>query len=196
MNAALRNTLLAEQRRYARVALADEAQNPAPVQLGYQGLFETSTVPRLISANTVVVSALIPVDEIFPGGHEAGYWLSVTVLVPSGAQVRLPQLFANPSRALRAIARLARSTLRRESSCVRQSMARDPLLERGFAPRVANFRHFALTTRGLTIGFPIGQVALGICNRVQTTLPYAAIRSRLSRLGRDLVAARGAGPSL
>src|SRR5205823_1019472 len=83
------------------------------------------------------------------------------------------QLFANPSRALRAIARLARSTLRRESSCVRQSMARDPLLERGFAPRVANFRHFALTTRGLTIGFPIGQVALGICNRVQTTFPYA-----------------------
>jgi hypothetical protein len=189
VNAALRGTVLAEQRRYARVALAYEARSPDPIRLGYKGLFATSTVPRLIAANTAVVSALIPVDEILPGGHEGGYWLSVTVLVPSGARVRLPQLFANPRAALRAIARLAQSTLRRESSCVRQSLARDPLLERGFAPSVANFRRFALTRRGLTIGFPIGQVALGICNRVQTTLPYVALRSRLSRLGRDLVAA-------
>src|SRR5437764_9592199 len=79
VNAALRNTVLAEQRRYARVALADEAQNPDPIRMGYKGLFETATVPRLISANTVGVSALITVDEIFPGLHVACYCLFTSV---------------------------------------------------------------------------------------------------------------------
>src|SRR5207244_9511155 len=124
-----------------------------------------------ISATTGGVSALIPVDEIFPGSHEAGYWLSVTVLAPAGTRVRLPDLFTSPSVALRAIATAARRTLVRESRCVRVSLARDPLLEKGFAPTLANYRHFALTARGLTIGFPIAQVASGICNRVATTLP-------------------------
>jgi hypothetical protein len=189
VNAALRNTVLAEQRRYARVALEQEARSPDPIRLGYKGLFETSTVPRLISANTVGVSALIPVDEIFPGGHEAGYWLSVTVLVPSGTRVRLPDLFTNRNAALRAIAAAARKTLVRQNSCVRADLARDPRHARGFAPTATNYRHFALTTRGLTIGFPIGQVASGICNRVEASVPYAALRSGLSKLGKDLIAA-------
>jgi len=189
VNAALRNTVLAEQKRYARVALEQEARSPDPIRLGYKGLFQTSTVPRLISANTVGVSALIPLDEIFPGGHEAGYWLSVTVLVRSGTRVRLPDLFTNPSGALRAIAAAAQRTLIRKNSCVRVSLARDPLLERGFAPSVKNYRRFALTTRGLMIGFPIGQVASGVCNRVEATVPYAALQSGLSRLGKDLIAA-------
>ena len=189
VNAALRNTVLAEQRRYARVALADEAQNPDPVRMGYTGLFETSTVPRLISANTVGVSALIPLDEIFPGGHEAGYWLSVTALVPSGTRVRLPDLFTNRSVALPAVAAAAQRTLVLKNSCVRVSLARDPPLKRGFAPSVKNYRRFALTARGLTIGFPIGQAASGVCNRVEATVPYAALRSGLSRLGKDLIAA-------
>jgi hypothetical protein len=189
VNAALRDTVLAEQRRYAPVALAQEARSPDPIRLGYKGLFRTSTVPRFMSANTVGVSALIPLDEIFPGGHEAGYWLSVTVLVPSGSQVRLPDLFTNRSVALRTIAAAARRTLARKSRCVRDSLARDPRLERGFAPTVKNYRRFALTARGLTIGFPIGQVALGICNRLEVTVPYAALSSGLSRLGRDLITA-------
>lgn len=189
VNAALRNTVLAEQRRYARVALEQEARSPDPIRLGYKGLFQTSTVPRLISANTVGVSALIPLDEIFPGGHEAGYWLSVTVLVPSGTRVRLPDLFTNPKVALRAIAAAAQRTLIRKNSCARASQARDPLLKRGLAPSVKNYRRFALTTRGLTIGFPIGQVASGVCNRFEATVPYSALRSGLSRLGEDLIAA-------
>jgi len=189
VNAALRNTVLVEQKRYARVALEQEARSPDPIRLGYKGLFQTSTVPRLISANTVGVSALIPLDEIFPGGHEAGYWLSVTVLAPSGTRVRLPDLFTNRSVALRAIAAAAQRTLVRKNSCVRVSLARDPLLKRGFAPTVKNYRRFALTRRGLTIGFPIGQVASGVCNRVEATVPYAALRSGLSRLGKDLIAA-------
>src|SRR5207247_326662 len=57
VNEALRNAVVAEQRRYVRVALAHEAENPDPIRLGYTGFFGTSTVPRLISANTVAVSA-------------------------------------------------------------------------------------------------------------------------------------------
>ena len=102
---------------------------------------------------------MIPLDEIFPGGHEAGYWLSVTVLVRSGTRVRLPDLFTNRSAALRAISSAARRRLVQANGCVRVSLARDRLLETGFAPSVKNYRHFALTTRGVTIGFPIGQVA-------------------------------------
>lgn len=134
VNATLRNTILAEQRRFVRVALAQNARSPDPIRLGYKGLFRTSTVPRLTSANTVGVSAMIPLDEVFPGGHEAGYWLSVTVLVPSGTRVRLPDLFANRSAALRAIAADARRRLMRKSKCVRDSLAGSPLLERGFTP--------------------------------------------------------------
>jgi hypothetical protein len=189
VNAALRDAVLAEQRRYVPVALAQEARSPDPIRLGYKGLFRTSTVPRLISANTVGVSTLMPLDEVFPGGHEAGYWLSVTVLVPSGTGVRLPDLFTNRSVALRTVAVAARRALVRKSKCVRDSLARDPRLEQGFAPAVKNYRHFALTTRGLTIGFPIGQVALGICNRVEVTLRYATLGSGLSPLGKNLLAA-------
>jgi hypothetical protein len=189
VNAALRHTVFAEQKRYARVALEQEARSLDPMRLGDKGLFHTSTVPRLISANTVGVSALIPLDEIFPGGHEAGYWLSVTTLVPSGTRVRLPDLFTNPGMALPAIAAAAQRTLVRKSSCVRVSLARDSLLRKGFMPSVKNYRRFALTTRGLTIGFPIGQVSSGICNRVEATVLYAALRFGLSRIGKDLIAA-------
>ena len=185
VNAALRHS---EQKRYARVALAEEARSSDPIRLRYKGRFQTSTVARLISANTVGVSALIPLDEIFPGGHEAGYWLSLTLLVPSGTRLRLPDLFTNRSVTLRAIAAAAQRTLVRKNSCVRLSLARDPLLKRGFAPTIKNYRHFALTARGLMIGFPIGQVASGVCNRVQATIPYPALQSRLSRPAKDLIA--------
>jgi len=188
VNAALRHSLLSEQKRYARVALAEEARSSDPIRLRYKGRFQTSTVARLISANTVGVSALIPLDEIFPGGHEAGYWLSLTLLVPSGTRLRLPDLFTNRSVTLRAIAAAAQRTLVRKNSCVRLSLARDPLLKRGFAPTIKNYRHFALTTRGLMIGFPIGQVASGVCNRVEATVPYAAFRSGLNRPAKDLIA--------
>ena len=86
--------------------------------------------------------------------------------MPSGTPVGLRDLFTNRTVALRAIAAAARRTLVRKSRCVRDSLARSPRLERGFAPTVKNYRHFAFTT-GLTIGFPIGQVALGICNRLR-----------------------------
>ena len=135
------------------------------------------------------MSALIPLDEIFPGGHEAGYWLSLTLLVPSGTRLRLPDLFTNRSVTLRAIAAAAQRTLVRKNSCVRLSLARDPLLKRGFAPTIKNYRHFALTARRLMIGFPIGQVASGVCNRVQAAVPYPALRSGWSRLGKELIAA-------
>ena len=188
VNAALRNAVLAEQRRYARVALADEASNPDPIRMGYKGLFETATVPRLISANTVGVSALIPVDEIFPGSHEAGYWLSVTVLVPSGTRVRLPDLLTSPGVALRAIAAAARKTLVGENRCVRETLAGDPILQRGFAPTLENYRHFALTARGLTIDALNEPLACTLAMNWVTPptlpatkkLPQSAVPSRLT----------------
>jgi len=189
VNAALRNSVLAEQQKFARVALKQEALAPDSIRLGYTGLFATSTVSRLLSASTVVVSALIRLDEIFPGGHDEGYWLSVTVRVPSGLPVHLSDLFRNRRRALRALAAAVRKRVVAARSCVRDSLRAERTFEKGFAPTAINYRYFALTTRGLAIGFPIGQVASDICNRVDVTVPYAALRSYLSQLGKKLIVA-------
>jgi hypothetical protein len=189
VNKAFRATVVAEQNRYAPIALKQEARSPDPIRLGYRGLFATATVTRLLSANTTVASALIPVDEIFPGGHESGYWLSVTMRVPSGSRVALPDLLANRNRGLAALAAAATKAVLSHNRCVRDSVRQTPTYERGFRATVTNYRHFALTKRGLAVGFSIYQIALGISNRTDTTVPYSVLRPYLSPLGMRLISA-------
>src|SRR5437763_11047576 len=102
-------------------------------------------------ATSVVVSALIPLDVILPGGHEASSWLSVTVRVPSGSPVHIVDLFGSPSLGLRTLAVVVRKRLVSSNSCVRESLKDDcryspPLRHaRGFYPKATNYRYFALT---------------------------------------------------
>jgi len=187
VNAAIRNTVLDDQRRFARLA---RRQPPAPPQVG-SGIYSAAPESKLISASTVVVSALIPATRLFPGGTDGQGWLSVTIDVPRAARVNTPSMFAEPSRGLTALGIAVRKRVVSSNRCVRDAL-NDRVLGRqfaaGFAPTASHYRYFALTPTGLAVGFPIGQVASPVCNRVQAVVPYSVVRPYLSALGEKLVA--------
>jgi hypothetical protein len=192
VNAALRAAVLADQRGYARMARREEAETGSnAANYPYPGTYKTAPNRRLVSASSEVVSALIPTLRLYPGGNDGATWIAATIRVPSGARVRLGDLFANPSKGLAALARSVRSKLVSENACVRQSIGAEREIGlaydlRGFDPKPGHYRYFALTPQGLAIGFPLGQVGAPTCNRVETTVPYSVIRPQLSALGRRL----------
>lgn len=188
VNAALRTAVLDDERAFASGVPKGEVLLNRP--RGDYGAYETDPVRRLISASTVVVSALIPTLELYPGGADGQWWLSVTVQVSTGHLLDLSDLFASPQRGLAAIATAVRRTLPAENACVRASLA-DPILgkdfSRSFDATWNNYRYFALTTEGLAIGFPVGQVAGPVCGRAIAVVPYSVVIPYTGELGRQLI---------
>lgn len=187
VNAALRDAVLNDEVRYAAQAReAEKSGASASLQRANPGVYQTSPELPLISASTVVVSALIPTLRLFPAGTEGAGWLAVTVRVATGRSIPIGALFANSRAGLRALAAAARTFLLAKSACVRGSLAVDQAeYAPGFAASASNFRYFALTPSGVALGFPFGQV--GGC-RVEVMLPYSAIRPYLNSLGEELIA--------
>jgi hypothetical protein len=140
----------------------------------------TSLEARLVSASSVVVSAMLPALELYPCGNDGAGWVSMTVQVPSGRPVSLRDLFAQPGEGLRALAAAWRERFRR------QRVGRVLLHDRPRDFRADAFRDafFALTPSGLAIGFWQD----GPTNRLHAIVPYDAVRPYLSRLGMRLVA--------
>lgn len=184
VNAALRSAVVNDQRRWARF---DKQQPPAPKAWG-PGLYKTSPRLKLLSASNVVVSALISLTDLLPGGNDGLAWLSMTVRVPSGSSVSLPDLFAQPKEGLIAVATAFRKRVLSSNRCVKDSFE-DPTFGKysalGFKPTAHNYRFFALTPRGLSIGSI--DVAPQACGRVSATIPYATLRPYLSELGKELL---------
>jgi len=190
VNAALRGAVLTAQRQYEQyVRRRWIPEIPDVFRPAYRYTGEYTAQPKLglISASTVVVSALIPLRRRLPGGTGGETWLSTTVHVPSGSRVGLRDLFAEPSRGLRALAMVARRNLLSTNSCIGAS-ARNPVYARGFAPTVANYDHYALTTTGLVVGFWQEQVGAPTCGSVIARVPYSALRPHFSALGKRLIA--------
>jgi hypothetical protein len=177
VNRSLRAAVLADQRAYAPHARREKAQAPpSGLATRYRGVYRTGVARRLVSASTVVVSALIPLTaELFPGESGGDGWLGVTVRVPSGERVAISGLFSRPAEALRVL----RNHLRGPAiaTCIR-------LHPSDFRPTLANYRQFALTPRGLAIGFREDDA----CYRLVATVRYEILRPYLSRLGAKLVA--------
>jgi hypothetical protein len=176
VNAALRRGILADQREYApRARKSAERAGSA-----CYGIYETLVDRRLLSASTVVVSALLPATHLYPCGTEGRGWVAVTARVPSGASVEISDLFLDPSRGLRVLAAAWKVQVRRTQPriwpCAKASFSSRP------TPR--SFRHFALTPRGLAIGFHQWPA----CDRVRGIVPYRVLRRYLSPLGKRLVA--------
>src|SRR5438045_1551729 len=69
VNAGLRGALAADQRRYVS-GIGD----PHDVGAECGGIYATSIDPRLVSASTVVVSALLPAVELYPCGNDGHGW--------------------------------------------------------------------------------------------------------------------------
>jgi len=175
VNAAVREAVLRDQRAYAPSARASAKVTGRTCR----GTYSVLTNRGLLSASSVVVSALLPAQELYPCGNDGNGWVSVTVRVPSGKPVALSQLFQDPFGGpyalgvgfFRAITPDWRLT------CVVKNLPR-------YQPTLRNYRYFALTPRGLALGF--WQEAA--CNRIEGIVPYRALRPYLSSLGKYLVA--------
>lgn len=185
-NEAIRRVVLADETAFLHFVEWLHPSPKAPL-----GSYQPEPDVRLISASTVVVSALIPTWKAPPGDGEIE-WLAFTVDVARGDRVQLRNLFSNASRGLTALAAAARRRLLLENACVRDSGRDNPVppdeFSRGFRPTVQHYRYFALLPRGVEIGFPVGDVAYPTCGRVRVSVPYRVLRPYLSRDGRKLVA--------
>lgn len=171
-NIALHRAVITDQRRYARLASRHATADGS-------GIYETGINQSLTSASTVVVSALIPTIELYPGSNHGQTWISATVDVQSGRTVSLRQLLANPTIALPVLAKDWRDLLRHTTlwSYIGEDTA-------GYTPSFSHYRYFALTPTGLAFGF--AQEPGG--SRFAAIIPYHVVRPYLSDLGRRLVA--------
>lgn len=174
VNAAIRRAVLDDEHAFFDFRGCPPANVP-------HSIYETTPDPRWTSASSIVVSALIPKTTLYDAGNEGGSWLSVTVRVADSHRVTLTELFREPARGLRALAAMVRERLSAPTAC-------DPQDAR-FALFVDKYKYFALTVRGLAIGFPQADgVAIPSCGRIEVTIPYVLVKPYLSTLGRELVA--------
>jgi hypothetical protein len=176
VNAALRSAVLADQRAFAPYARRG-AIGTAKV---YRGVYRTSIDRRLLSASTVVVSALMPAVEQYPGGSLGKTWVAATIDVRSAKRVRITDLVADPPRALKALAAAWNTRFRRAHPGAWACVTKD---RRAHRPLARNYQYFALTPRGLAVGFWQEEA----CDRLLATVPYSTLRPYLSHLGSALV---------
>lgn len=194
VNTALHNEIVRAERRYARFVRRAESKWPRALRKHLNrvehGIYRALPHDRRLSASTVVVSTLIPVLALLPGGTDGETWISVTLRYPSGTLVRLTNLFKDRT-GLVALAARVRKLAVDQDRCIRASV-RSPITGnislRGFLPLTANYRFFALTQSGLVVGFPNGQVAFPGCGRIAVTVPFDLLEPYLSDAGKTLVA--------
>jgi len=105
VNAALREAGVADERSFRPYARKErreiERQRPKTVYFDSRGRYLMWIDRSLVSASTVVVSALLPAtSEVFEGQEGDDSWLPMTFFVPSGRRVRITDLFGNIDQAL------------------------------------------------------------------------------------------------
>jgi len=174
VNAGLRGAVVSDQRAYA-----PSARRYAQIAAKrYRGVYTTRVDRRLVSASTTVVSALLPLTRLYPGGSDGRGWLAVTLQVPSGRRVTLTSLFANRVEGIRVLAAAWKARIRRtrNAPCVR-------IYQSVYAPTAQNYRFFALTP----VGVAVGAWEVGPCSGLLATVPYRILRPHLSRFGATLV---------
>jgi hypothetical protein len=181
VNAALRGAVAADQRDYLAYARRARTQVEGPNGPSYlrAGVYRTTLDRRLVSASTVVVSALIPrTRNVIRGEGGGDGWISTTVHVPSAEGVSIRDLFADPAHGLRVFGSAWRKALGR------QGMHCADTYPELYAPSSRNYRNFALTPTGLAVGVN----ETGACGAWHATVPYVLLRPHLSAVGKDLVA--------
>jgi hypothetical protein len=177
VNAALRDLVVGDERAFTtyareeRTDLEGVGDANGPSWAYFVAPYRVQVDPKLVSASTTVVSALLPAErEVFPGQSGGDQWLSITVL-PSGRRLKIWQLFADPERGLRVFAKAWRARLGRRAACT------------DYSGPFNVFRYFALTPTGLAVG---GSTS-GACSRWVATVPYRILRPHLSELGAKLI---------
>jgi hypothetical protein len=120
----------------------------------------------------------MPAIERGPGASLGKGWVAMTVRVPTGAAVRITDLFADPSHGLRVLATAWKAQMRQTKlwGCIAKDLIR-------YRPTAQNYRYFALTPNGVAVRSWQEER----CNRTQATVPYTLLRPYLSSLGKQLV---------
>lgn len=140
-----------------------------------RGVYRVAVDRRLVSASTVVVSALMPLRAMAPGAGIGRTWIAVTVQVATGRLIAIDELFSDPVQGLRFFGTKWRAAVRRNGGG--RCGYRDP-------PTATSYRHFALLPSGLTVGMSEG----GSCGDWYAAVPYQTLRPYLSKLGATLIA--------
>lgn len=180
VNAALRAAALADERFVVSGACPPTGQYGRPTPATYT---PDPGLTLRISASSVVVSALMAAVSTPPAANFSYGWTAVTIRVATASRVEITDLFRSPREGLRVVAAASRARLSARDRCVRLSP--NPS---GFAPKSSNYRYFALTTKGLSIGFTPGAISLPSCGPFIVTVPYSVLRPHLNALGRTLIA--------
>jgi hypothetical protein len=182
VNAALKNLIVQDQQN-------DQTTNPDYInqcrttqQCSYSS---GSTIDQLfISASSSVVSVLIPTDVNYGGvGNES--WVSATLSTQTAQPITYTDLFSDTSQALVAISDAAQTELLATNSC----LSTDPnTLNQGLDPtNPNNFKHYAISPSGLSIGFDRYQLGIGACGGPSVTIPWSQLQSYLNLNGSQTV---------
>ncbi len=188
VNRVLRNLVVSDLERFRAEAVTGWAYLP-PIDRTNVGYYETSVNRRFVSASTSVVSVLLPVTDEFPLGITSEFWLSRTIDVQSARWVSLGDMFTNRASGLRAVARLAERKILAPGTCARLTSAglNRPIYSSGWSPVASNYKTFALTANGITIGFDQGAVAAEGCGSVEVLVPYKPVLPHMNAYGKRLV---------
>jgi len=137
-----------------------------------------------ISASSSVVSVLMPTNVNY-GGVNNESWVSATLSTQTARPITYANLFSDTSQALVAISDAARAELLATNNCV----TADPnALNQGLDPtNPNNFKHYAISPSGLTIGFDRYQLGIGACGGPSVTIPWSQLQSYLSLDGKQTV---------
>ncbi len=178
VNKALRLAIRADQRRYGKGVRRAERAGVPP---GQTGTYRTYFHPSLASASTVVVSALIPALELYPGGNDGQTWISVTVDMGTGKRVSLAQLVNRE--ALPVITQAWGPAFLQAHPRCRWCSVWLRTDKPSYPATFGNLGWYALNPTGLAIGFP--QYPAG--PRTVAVIPYRLVRAYLSPLGVRLI---------
>jgi len=159
---------------------------PASGPFAGGGEFTINPVRSLISASSVLVSALLPVTESRPHGTSSPYWLSVTI------EVSRPQSTVSLSDVITAsgFGLVARSLRARLEGDKRVEQCGSSALSSATAPRATSFRQFALVPAGLAVGFPSSPGGpLYECGNFYIIIPRSELAGVMSPAGKALARA-------
>jgi Protein of unknown function (DUF3298) len=138
----------------------------------------------IISASSSVVSVLMPTNVNY-GGVNNESWVSATLSTQTAQPITFADLFSDTSQALVAISNAAQAELLARNECLPTDYN---MLNQGLDPtNPDNFRHYAISPSGLTIGFDRYQLGIGACGGPSVTIPWSQLHSYLSLGGGQIV---------
>jgi hypothetical protein len=173
VNAALRAVVLWDERAYApharrwrRTFARDDS-----VYATRPGLYATTVDRKLVSASSVVVSAVLPAVRERAQSEGGAGWLAFIVDARSARRVTIDRLFRDSAIGRRAFGMAWVAAIRGDVCAANY---------RAVYPEAAQF---ALLPEGVAVAVP----RVGACGGNVTTVPYRALRPLLSSYGRLLV---------